>query len=530
MTTATNESALLDIIKQQSETIAALQNSLEKMNEEHKLLREQIDYLTKKLFGRKSEKTDVISGQIVLDEVAFGQFNEAEVSVDPTEVETLITKKKSRKGYSREKALAGVVEEDRFFSLREEDRTCEIDGDHLHFMGRKYARTEIEYHPATMKLVHLYHESRECRTCRRQGRPYIRTIHGPEPVLQHSMASASSVAWTMYQKYVNHIPLYRQEKDWQNLGLELKRSTLANWVIKTSQDWLTPMVDRLREKLLEQNYLHADETMLQVLKEEGKSAQTKSYMWVFTTGEKSPAPVRIFRYHAGRSGSHAADFLSGYTGYLHTDGYSGYGKVQGVTRCTCWSHVRRYFVDALPKDSKNPESALPKIGIAYCNKLFEIEDELKGLRAEDRKVKRLELELPVLGAFWAWVDETLPKVLAKSKMGKALQYANNHKKWLMTYLEDGNCSISNNLAENSIRPFTLGRKNWLFSSSTAGADASAAVYSIVETAKANGLNPYKYLQYLLTEIPSMDFQKDKESLDDLLPWNSTIQAACAVKK
>lgn len=530
MTTATNESALLDIIKQQSETIAALQNSLEKMNEEHKLLREQIDYLTKKLFGRKSEKTDVISGQIDLDEVAFGQFNEAEVSVDPTEVETLITKKKSRKGYSREKALAGVVEEDRFFSLREEDRTCEIDGDHLHFMGRKYARTEIEYHPATMKLVHLYHESRECRTCRRQGRPYIRTIHGPEPVLQHSMASASSVAWTMYQKYVNHIPLYRQEKDWQNLGLELKRSTLANWVIKTSQDWLTPMVDRLREKLLAQNYLHADETTLQVLKEEGKSAQTKSYMWVFATGEKSPAPVRIFRYHAGRSGSHAADFLSGYTGYLHTDGYSGYGKVQGVTRCTCWSHVRRYFVDALPKDSKNPESALPKIGIAYCNKLFEIEDELKGLRAEDRKVKRLELELPVLGAFWAWVDETLPKVLAKSKMGKALQYANNHKKWLMTYLEDGNCAISNNLAENSIRPFTLGRKNWLFSSSTAGADASAAVYSIVETAKANGLNPYKYLQYLLTEIPSSDFRKNAKALDEFLPWNAVIQVACALKK
>ncbi|MBF7096297.1 IS66 family transposase [Alkalibacter mobilis] len=530
MTTTTNESAFLDIIKQQSETIAALQKSLDQMNEESKLLREQIDYLTKKLFGRKSEKTDVISGQIVLDEVVFGQFDEAEVSAIPDEVETLITKKKSRKGYSREKAMAGVVEEDRFYSLREEDRTCEIDGDHLHYMGRKYVRTEIEYHPATMKLVHLYHESRECRTCRKQGRPHIRTVHGPAPVLQHSMASASSVAWTMYQKYVNHVPLYRQEKDWQNLGLELKRSTLANWIIKTSGDWLAPMVDRLREKLLEQNYLHADETTLQVLKEEGRQAQTKSYMWVFATGETSQSPVRIFRYHAGRSGNHAANFLSGYTGYLHTDGYSGYGKVQGITRCTCWSHVRRYFMDALPKDSKTPESTFPKIGIAYCNKLFEIESKLKELSAKDRKDKRLELELPVLEAFWTWVDETLPKALAKSRIGKALQYANNHKKWLMTFLEDGNCAISNNLAENSIRPFTVGRKNWLFSSSPAGADASATVYSIVETAKANGLNPYKYLEHLLTEIPSMDIQKNLESLDDLLPWNSSIQAACAVKK
>lgn len=530
MTIASNESALLDVIKQQSETISALQKTLNQMNDEHKLLREQIDYLTKKLFGRKSEKTEVISGQIVLDEIAFGQFDEAEVSMDPSEVETLITKKKSRKGYSREKAMAGIVEEDRFFSLREEDRTCEIDGDHLHFMGRKYARTEIEYHPATMKLVHLYHESRECRTCRRQGRPYIRTVHGPEPVLQHSMASASSVAWTMYQKYVNHVPLYRQEKDWQNLGMQLKRSTLANWVIKTSQDWLAPMAERLREKLLEQNYLHADETTLQVLNEEGKSAKTKSYMWVFATGETSRAPVRIFRYHAGRSGSHAADFLSSYTGYLHTDGYSGYGKVQGIARCACWSHVRRYFVDALPKDSKDHEATLPKIGIAYCNKLFEIEDTLKGLRATDRKDKRLELELPVLEAFWTWVNETHPKVLAKSKMGKALQYAINHKKWLMTYLEDGNCAISNNLAENSIRPFTLGRKNWLFSSSTAGADASATVYSIIETAKANGLNPYKYLEMLLTEIPLSDFRKNAKVLDEFLPWNAAVQAACAVKK
>lgn len=529
MTAASNDTMFLNIIRQQSETIAALQKSLDQMNEESKLLREQIDYLTKKLFGRKSEKTDAISGQIVLEEVVFGQFNEAEEHMDPGEVEILMKKKPSRKGYSREKAMAGIPEEDRFYRLAEEECVCEFDGDHLHFMGKKYMRTEIEYQPATMKLVHLYQESRECRTCRSQGRDYIITIKGPAPVLPHSMASASSVAWTMYQKYVNHVPLYRQEKDWKNLGLELKRSTLSNWIIKTSESWLAPMVDRLREKLLEQNYLHADETTLRVLKEAGRTAQSKSYMWVFATGETSRAPIRIFRYHAGRNGKVAADFLGDYKGYLHTDGYSGYGKVEGISRCACWSHVRRYFVDALPKDSKNPESTLPKIGIAYCNKLFDIESDLKALSPEDRKTKRLELELPVLEAFWLWVEDTLPKVLSKSKIGKALQYALNHKDWLMTYLEDGNCAISNNLAENSIRPFTVGRKNWLFSASPAGADASAVVFSIVETAKANGLNPHKYLEYLLREIPSMEIVKDKEELDSLLPWDPTIQAACAVR-
>ncbi|WP_312907139.1 IS66 family transposase [Tissierella praeacuta] len=499
------------------------------MNIDSKILREQIDYLTKKLFGTNSEKTAIISGQIAIDGVALGQFDEAEVEANPEEIEPIITKKKTRKGYSREKALINLPEEDKVYTLSEEAKICTIDGDNLRYAGKKDMRSEIEYAPATMKLVHIYEESWECRTCRKEGRPYFKQAKIDTALLQHSMASPSSVAWTMYQKYVNHIPLYRQEKDWQNLGMEIKRSTLSNWILKTSEEWLSTVVTRLHENLLKDNYLHADETPIQVMNEEDKKNTTKSYMWVYTTSIHSDRQIQIFEYRTRRAGVNAADFLDGYTGYLHTDGYKGYGKAKGITRCLCWSHARRYFADAMPKDLKSADATLPNQGLAYCNKLFEIEKGLKDLSAEDRKEQRLKLEKPVLEAFWSWVDLNINVVLSKSKIGQALQYVKNQQSGLMAYLEDGNCEISNNLAENSIRPFTVGRKNWLFAGSPKGATASATVYSLVETAKANGLNPYKYLQLLLTALPKIPFQNDVALLDTLLPWESKVQEICKIK-
>lgn len=522
-------SALIEVIREQNLTIASLRKTIEELNNDSKILREQIDYLTKKLFGTKSEKTSVLSGQIAIDEVVFGQFDEAETDANSEELEPIITKKRTRKGYSREKALINLPEEDKVYTLSEEDKVCQIDGDKLHYAGKKYMRSEIEYTPATMKLVHIYKENWECRTCRKEGRPYLKQSKIDSPIIQHSMASASSVAWTMYQKYVNHIPLYRQEKDWQNLGMKIKRSTLSNWILKTSEDWLIPMVSRLHEKLLKDNYLHADESPIQVMNEDGKKNTTKSYMWIYTTSSHSNKQIRIFEYCSGRAGANAAEFLEGYRGYLHTDGYKGYGRLKDITRCLCWSHARRYFTDALPKDMKSADATLPKQGLAYCNKLFEIEKKLKDLPTEERKEQRLKLEKPVLEAFWSWVELNINRVLIKSKIGQALQYVKNQQAGLMAYLEDGNCEISNNLAENSIRPFTVGRKNWLFAGSPKGATASATVYSLIETAKANGLNPYKYLELLLNTIPKISFQKDIALLDILLPWDPKVQETCATK-
>ncbi|WKY49016.1 IS66 family transposase [Eubacteriaceae bacterium ES3] len=453
----TDNTVLLDVIRRQNETIAALNNTIEQMNADSKALREQLDFLTRKLFGKKSEKTSVISGQIVMEELAFGQFDEAEIEACADEPEPVITQKKTRAGYSREKALANLPEEDRIYSLPEDRQICPADGAELNYAGKKYLRTEIEHLPATLKLVHIYQETWECRTCRKEGRPYHIQAPANEPLLQHSMASPSSVAWIMYQKYVNHVPLYRQEKDFKNLGMELSRSTLSNWIVKISDEWLGAMVSRFHEKLLLQTHLHADETPIQVMKEEGRPNSAKSYMWVFTSGSRTDQSIRIFKYRTGRAGKNATEFLSGYQGYLHTDAYSGYGVVKNVKRCLCWSHARRYFVDAMPKTTKSTDAILPQQGIAYCNKLFEIEETLKNLTSEERRVQRLKQEIPVLEAFWAWVDTNLEVVLLRSKIGKALQYVKNQKTLLMTYLDDGDCEISNNLAENSIRPFTVGR-------------------------------------------------------------------------
>ncbi len=259
------------------------------------------------------------------------------------------------------------------------------------------------------------------------------------------------------------------------------------------------------------------------MKEPGRKNTTDSYMWVYSSSQHAKHPIRIFEYQPGRSGKYPQTFLKGFQGYLHTDAYQGYQKVQGITRCLCWAHVRRKFVDALPKNSSESTAAQ---GIAFCNKLFGIEATLKDGTAEQRKAERLKQQKPVLDTFWAWVDVTRDQALPKSKLSDALNYAHNHKQELINYLEDGNCALSNNLAENSIRPFTIGRKNWLFSGSPKGAAASAAVYSIVESAKANGINPYKYLCYIFSELPGVLFRQHPEFLEEYLPWSLQVQAIC----
>jgi transposase len=348
----------------------------------------------------------------------------------------------------------------------------------------------------------------------------------PYPVIQHSMASPSTVAWVMHQKFVNALPLYRQEKEWKTLGVKLSRATMANWIMAASRDWLTPLVNLMHQKLLQEKHLHADETTVQVMNEENRKNTSDSYMWVYSTGKYCENPIRIFEYQPGRSGKYPHEFLKGFKGYLHTDAYAGYKKVPGITRCLCWTHLRRYFVDSLPKDIKSAEATLPSQGIAFCNKLFEIEKALENLSSEERKSERLKQEKPVLDAFWSWVDSSKGHILPKSKLSEALNYASNQKKELMNYLLEGNCSISNNLAENSIRPFTIGRKNWLFSGSPKGAAASAAVYSIIESAKTNGLNPYKYLYYVFNQLPGVQFGQHPEFLEDYLPWSAEVQERC----
>ena len=249
-------------------------------------------------------------------------------------------------------------------------------------------------------------------------------------------------------------------------------------------------------------------------------------MWVYSTIAESTSPIRVYDYCPGRSAEFVVEFLKDYSGFLHVDAYSAYGKVKNATLCYCWAHARRKYAEAMPKDLKSKEATLVKQGLEFCNKLFKFEDKLKSLAPEERKEQRFLLEKPVLEAYWSWVETTLATIPPKSKFGQALQYSLNQKTGLMNYLMDGHCQISNNTAENSIRPFTVGRKNWLFSGSPKGAASSAAVYSIVETAKANGLNPHKYLQKLLEELPRMK-EPTETNLELIMPWNDKIRKTCS---
>ena len=329
----------------------------------------------------------------------------------------------------------------------------------------------------------------------------------------------------MYQKYVNSVPLYRQEKDWEQMGIALSRATMANWVIRSSQEHFEPVIKHMKKELLKREVIHCDETPVQVLKEEGKKPQTKSYMWLYRTGNDSKAPVILYDYQPSRSGDNAASYLKDFQGYVHSDGYSGYNKLEGITRCGCWAHLRRKFVEAIP-DKKAADAPLTnaEIGRDYCNQLFKVEESLKDLTPEERFCKRLELEKPILEAFWCWLESLT--VLKGSALGKAVTYAMNQRPFMENYLLDGRCAISNNAAENAIRPFTVGRKNWLFADTPKGASASAAVYSIIETAKANGLNVFAYLQHLLLYMPDTDWQNHPEELDDLMPWSPEVQEQC----
>lgn len=507
-----------------SDKITTLENRISQLEQENKQLHDTVDYLTRKLFGRSSEKTSALS----LEQVSL--FDEAEIQADPTAPEPDLKEVQSyhRKKFKGQRAelLKDLPHHKRLCSLSEEDRFCEACGTTLVLVGEEFIRTEIEFIPAKIRVIDYYRETFECRTCRKNGKPYMEPSPMPYPVIQHSMASPSTVAWIMHQKFVNALPLYRQEKEWKTLGVNLSRATMANWILAASRDWLMPLVELMHRKLLKERYLHADETTVQVMNEEGRKNTTDSYMWVYSSGQHCKYPIRIFEYQPGRSGRYPQQFLKGFKGYLHTDAYSGYNKVQGITRCLCWTHLRRNFVDSLPKDIQSPEATLPSQGIAFCNKIFEIEKTLESLSCEERKSERLKQEKPVLEAFWSWIDSNKGSILPKSKLGEAMNYALNQKEDLMNYLGDGNCSISNNLAENSIRPFTIGRKNWLFSGSPKGAAASAAVYSIIESAKANGLNPYKYLYFIFSELPGVQFGQYPEFLEEYLPWSADVQESC----
>lgn len=287
-------------------------------------------------------------------------------------------------------------------------------------------------------------------------------------------------------------------------------------------DYFLPVYDFFIRELLKRQFLMADETRIQVLKEANRNPTTDSYMWLFRTGEDGLPPIIIYRYTETRARYNAEEFLKGFNGYLETDGYQGYNNLPNIKRCCCFAHVRRYFIDAVPKGHEYDYSNPAVQGVQFCNRLFDYERICiqRNYTFEQRHEYRNQKARPVLDTFFNWLEEQRPR--KGSRFEKAVNYALNRVPYLDTYLEDGRCSFSNNLSENAIRPFTVGRKNWLFSDSSKGAQASAIVYTMVEMAKAHNLNIYQYLNYVLEHRPSENMSDEK--LKAFAPWNPEVIA------
>ena len=514
---------LRNMIKTLQATVDAASKREEVLIQERDNLKDEISLLRKKLFGSSSEKRVIdFPGQLNL-------FNEAELEQDPSiaETEELAailpeeTPKKRKTRATDAERFKGIPVIKKYIDIPEEDKTCPVCSTPLVKIGEEFVRRELVFIPAKLKVVEIYSFNYSCPECSKRDIPVIKKGKDGKPHMLYGMASAGTVAWVMYQKFCNSLPYCRQEKDWKQYGAAITRATMANWVIRNSEAFFRPMYEYFHRKLLERNFLMTDETPLQVLHEEGRRAQTKSYMWLFRSGEDGGIPIILYKYSPTRAGDNAVEFLQEFNGYLMCDGYSGYNKVSNAKRTACWAHIRRYLTDAIPK-GKQLDYTQPSVqGMMYINQLFHLEDVIKAEHSSFDAIKkaRLEKEKPIVEGFLSWLDKQNP--VRGSRMDKAVTYIQNRRDYLMTYLEDGRCSFSNNLSENAIRPFTVGRKNWLFCDTPHGAQASAIVYTMVEMAKANGVNVYHYLTYLLEKLPD-DSMSDNE-LDQLAPWNEKVK-------
>lgn len=504
-----------------AEEYEALKANAQQLQQQVDYLLEQVRLARRRQFGASSEKSEY-------DQINL--FDEAETYAMPLaaepelcEVEKHVRHKRgARSDRLPEDLPVEIVEH----VLSEEDQVCPVCKEPLHVMGKETVRRELKLIPAKAVIVEHVRYTYACRNCEKTGIdvPVIKAPM-PEPVMKGSFASPEAVAHLMTQKFVLGVPLYRQEQDFARQGILLSRQTMSNWLIRCSKTWLEPIYELLKRQLLTRDVLHADETTVQVLREPGKAAQSNSYMWLYRTSGDAEHPIVIYEYQPDRKKQRPKDFLDAFKGYLHTDGYAGYHSLpEEITVVGCWAHARRKFDEALKlvPQGKRGNSG-PLIGKRFCDKLFAMEKEWAELSSKERLEKRRELATPVLDEFSAWLKHQHP---TKSAFGKAVSYVQTQWMYLVRYLLDGRLEISNNRAERSIKPFVISRKNFLFANTPGGAKSSAVIFSLIETAKENGLNPYEYLRFLFQTLPN----RGACSLKGFLPDGQNIPQSCFCPK
>ena len=499
-------------LRAENETLNAenktLNAEIETLNAENERLQQQVDMLRKAVFGPRSEKKVL---QNTENPEQLSLFNEAETEARREESEEVtVPAHKRRKKRSRAEILGDLRVEEVLDTV--DGRTCDRCGSEMKTIGKEFVHDELVYEPARLFIRKHYVEVVKCTSCGKNAsrdadlddieKEHFRKAKSPAMLIPRSFCSPELLAHIIYSKYNNAMPLYRIEQDMKDHGVMLSRTTMANWIIKIAEEKAKPVYELMKAELLSGRIIHADETVVQVLHELGRSAKTQSRMWVYCTPACSGRYLVLYDYCQTRGGYNAVSFLGNYDGYVVCDGFDGYNRLTQAKRCGCFAHVRRKFVEALPSDKALWETSAAAEGIKRCDRLFALEREYDGkdkdgkrirepLSPEEKHRHRNEEVRPLLDDFFNWLMAVNPA--GGSQLAKAVQYALNEKRYLYGFLADPGIEISNNRAENAIRPFVVGRKNWLFSDSPKGAEASAMLYSLVVSAKMNGLDAEDYL-------------------------------------
>jgi transposase len=511
-----DEQALRAMLQAQARRYEALlaerEAQLERSEQTIEQLRERINVLLAKRYGASSEQ---------VADAQLGLFNEAEL-------EAILEDQAQQQAPTREVAAHRRATPKRTplpehlpridieHPLADSERVCPHHGVALERFG-EVTSEQLDIVPATVRVLRHIRGKYRCPCCT----GYLRTAPMPPQPIPKSNASAGLLAYVATAKFVDGLALYHQRLQLARIGLELSRTTLAVWMVRVGQ-LVQPLVNLLREELLGRSYVLMDETTVQVLKEAGKAAQSKSYLWAQMSA--AGAPIVLFEYDPTRASQVPRRLLEGFTGTLHTDGYPGYNAVVaelGLIRLYCWVHARRRFVEVLKSLGLNPKKLPAKPppkarralkALTFIKTLYAIERRIADKPPDERLRVRQAESLPVLAQLRAWLDTTRPKILPSSKLGDALAYLDTHWAGLVRYCEDGQYTMDTNAVENAIRPFCVGRRRWLFCDTVAGAKSSANLYSLIETAKANGLEPHAYLRHVFTELPKAVCVEDIERL------------------
>jgi len=511
-----------DIISKLEKEIADKDVEINNLKNELEFLKNQILNKNKMIFGKSSEQLNV-------DQISL--FNEAEKysndKVDEPTIEEITYKRKKPSSYVGKKGnladLKRVVVEHK---LDDDKAICDKCNEKLSIIGTK-TKEVLKYKPAELYIEEHITYSYVCKSCEKTDEDAnIITTKTPNLFLYKSMASHELLSHVINLKYQYAMPLYRQEAYFDMLGVSLSRQTLSNWIIGAANEFEI-VYEVMKKKLLESHYIQADETTVTVVDSKGEDTKANKYMWLYRTGG-SEYPIILYDYQRTRSSTCPKEFLKGFTGVLQTDGYQGYNSVENVKHIYCLAHIRRKYFDIVSKlEGEALKNSRAVIGLNFCEQLYKIEKEIKEeyQGSEDFYRKRYEIRLeksePIIEEFIKYVDIELKSALPRSPLGQALEYSRKLLPEFRTFLTDGSLEIDNNGAERAIKPFVLGRKNWLLCNTPKGASASAIIYSIVETAKANDLNVERYLAYLMDVLCNLE-KKDTAMLLKYMPWSKEL--------